>query len=148
LNIKNRVRCEFFSLPENVGFARSCAAAFASQLKCTLDDLEEVKLVVSEAVSNAVIHGYQNRAEGTIVLDLIIHENDVLEIAVEDFGIGMEDVERCMEPAFSTEPGRMGLGFSFMRSFADDLVVTSQPGQGTRVCMLKRFDQAAAQAMA
>jgi len=148
LNIRNRVRLEFFSLPENVGFARSCAAAFASQLQCTLDDLEEVKLVVSESVSNAVIHGYQEHSDGTIVMDLMVREDYALEIMVQDFGIGMTDVDKCMEPTYSTDTNRMGLGFSFMRSFADDLRVNSVPGQGTTVKMLKRFVTTAAQAMA
>ncbi|MGE5379832.1 MAG: anti-sigma F factor [Methylocystaceae bacterium] len=148
MNIRNRVRLEFFSLPENVGFARSCAAAFASQLQCTLDDLEEVKLVVSEAVSNAVIHGYQQHADGTIVMDLMVREDFALEIVIEDFGVGMDDVDKCMEPSYSTDANRMGLGFSFMRSFADELRVNSVPGQGTAVRMLKRFISATAQAMA
>jgi len=148
LNIRNRVRLEFFSLPENVGFARSCAAAFASQLQCTLDDMEEVRLVVSEAVSNAVIHGYQQHSDGTIVMDLMVREDMGLEIVIQDFGIGMTDVDKCMEPSYSTDANRMGLGFSFMRSFADDLRVTSVPDEGTTVKMLKRFISAQAQAMA
>ncbi|MGE5453906.1 MAG: anti-sigma F factor [Methylocystaceae bacterium] len=148
MNIRNRVRLEFFSLPENVGFARSCAAAFAAQLQCTLDDLEEVKLVVSEAVSNAVIHGYQQHSDGTIVMDLMVREDFALEIMVEDFGIGMDDVEKCMEAAYSSDANRMGLGFSFMRSFADDLQVSSVLAEGTTVRMVKRFITTAAQAMA
>ncbi|MCL6612114.1 MAG: anti-sigma F factor [Peptococcaceae bacterium] len=132
----NRMRVEFTSLPANVAFARVAAAAFASQLDFTLNDLEEIKVAVSEAVTNAIVHGYENSAGGTVVLAVEIRKN-TLKIVVEDTGKGIEDMEKALQPAYSTDPERMGLGFAFMQSFSDSLKVESKPNAGTRVTMTK-----------
>lgn len=139
MNVKNYVRFEFQSLPENISFARSCVAAFASQLDCTLDDIEEIKLVVSEAVSNSIIHGYDNNPHGKVVIAVSVLDNDTLEIIIEDYGKGIEDVEKAMEPTYSTDPSRMGLGFTFMKSFMDELEVISKIGEGTTVKLKRNF---------
>ncbi len=139
MNMKNYVRFEFPSLPENVSFARSCVGAFAAQLNCTLEEIEEIKLVVSEAVSNSIIHGYDNRPYEKVVVMATILENQIMEIMVEDYGRGMTNIEQAMEPSFSSDPARMGLGFSLMKSFMDELNVCSQPGQGTSVKMKRCF---------
>lgn len=145
MNMKNYVRFEFPSLPENVSFARSCVGAFAAQLNCTLEEIEEIKLVVSEAVSNSIIHGYDNRPHEKVVVMATILEQLTMEIMVEDYGKGIADIGQAMEPSFSSDPTRMGLGFSLMQSFMDELDICSEPGQGTSVKM-KRCFQANSQA--
>lgn len=139
MNLLNHMRLEFLSLPENISFARSCVAAFTTQLDCTLEDLEEIKLVVSEAVSNCIIHGYLNRPHEIITIIVSVYDNKVIEIMVEDRGRGIEDIERAMEPTYSTDPGRMGLGFTFMKSFMDEMEVSSRPGEGTTVRLKRAF---------
>jgi stage II sporulation protein AB (anti-sigma F factor) len=133
----NRAVIEFSSRAENVAFARVAVAAFVSQLDFTLSDLEEIKVAVSEAVSNAIVHGYGNDPNYMVRLELTI-SGDYMEIEVIDRGRGMEDVARAMEPAYSTDPERMGLGFAFMQSFMDKLSVESTPQKGTRVKMIRR----------
>ncbi|MHB8918405.1 MAG: anti-sigma F factor [Desulfocucumaceae bacterium] len=132
----NRMRVEFTSLPANVAFARVAAAAFASQLEFTLNDLEEIKVAVSEAVTNAIVHGYESSPDKTVSLSVEVSRN-TLVITVEDKGRGIEDVEKALQPSYSTDPERMGLGFAFMQQFSDSLKVDSGPGAGTRVTMTR-----------
>lgn len=139
MNVKNYIKVEFPSVPENVAFARSCVGAFATQIDCTLDDIEEIKLVVSEAVSNCIIHGYENDAYGKITLMVSIYDNNCLEIIIEDYGKGIADINQAMEPTYSTDPARMGLGFTFMKSFMDELEVNSSPGEGTSLKLSRHF---------
>ncbi|MBO8158690.1 anti-sigma F factor [Thermosyntropha sp.] len=148
MNVKNYVRFEFQSLPENISFARSCVGAFASQLDCTLDDIEEIKLVVSEAVSNSIIHGYENNPHEKVVIVVSIMDDNTLEIIIEDYGKGIEDIEKAMEPTYSTDPSRMGLGFTFMKSFMDEVDVISKPGKGTTVKLRRNFAAADKEAYA
>jgi len=126
-------------MPENVSFARLCVGAFASQLDCTLDDIEEIKLVVSEAVSNSIIHGYKNETDKEIEIIASITDNNMLEIIVKDHGVGIENVEKALEPAYSSDPARMGLGFTFMKSFMDELEVKSTLCEGTSVYLRRNF---------
>jgi stage II sporulation protein AB (anti-sigma F factor) len=135
--VKNWVRFEFPSVPENISFARACVAAFASQLDCTLEEIEELKLVISEAVSNSIIHGYGQRPDGVVILEIKLREEKTIDIVVEDKGCGIADVEHALQPAYSSVSDRMGLGFVFMQSFMEDLEVTSEVGVGTRVHMVK-----------
>lgn len=137
MSTRNWVRFQFASIPENVGFARTCAAAFVSQLDCTIEEIEEVKLVVSEAVSNSIIHGYENNRDNFVFVEIKLLANNAIEIMIEDQGRGIDDVDQALQPAYSSIPDRMGLGFVFMRSFSDELEVTSNVGQGTRVKMVK-----------
>ncbi len=139
MNVKNFVRFEFQSLPENISFARSCVGAFASQLDCSLDDIEEIKLVVSEAVSNSIIHGYDNKSDEKIVIMVSIMDNRTIEIIIDDNGKGIENVEQALEPTYSSNSSRMGLGFTFMKSFMDDMEVVSKPGEGTSVRLKRSF---------
>ncbi len=134
--IKNRALVEMSSLSENIGFARMSVATFASQLEFTLAEIEEIKVAVSEAVSNCIIHGYENRSDGIVVLDLTM-EDEKLIIQVEDHGIVIEDIETAMQPSFTTSEERMGLGMVFMKSFMNEFEVISTPNQGTRVKMTK-----------
>lgn len=139
MNIKNYVHFEFLSLPENVSFARSCVGAFASQLDCTLEEIEEIKLVVSEAVSNSIIHGYNKQTTQKIEIMVTIFENRTIEIIVEDHGKGIEDVAQALKPTYSSDPTRMGLGFTLMKSFMDDMEIKTELGVGTSVSLKRSF---------
>lgn len=133
---QNRMVLELSSLPANVGVARLAVGAFASALDFTLPELDEIKVAVSEAVTNCVIHAYPDQP-GTIRIEAEIARG-ALSVTVTDYGRGIGDVEQARQPAFSTDPERMGLGFAFMESFTDSLEVISQPGRGTTVRMEKR----------
>jgi stage II sporulation protein AB (anti-sigma F factor) len=139
MNVRNYFRLEFESLPENISFARSCVGAFAAQLDCTLEEIEEIKLVVSEAVSNSIIHGYDNQPGNKIELSVYNIDYGILEIIVDYFGKGIEDIPKALEPSYSSEPSRMGLGFTFMKSFMDEMVVISKPNEGTSVRLKRSF---------
>lgn len=143
MQLINRMSIQFSSLPENVAFARVAVAAFASQLDFTLSDLDEMKVAVSEAVTNSIIHGYRDRKGEMVQVDVNLYKA-ALEIIVADSGAGIKDVARAMTPAYSTDPERMGLGFAFMQSFTDKLEVDSAPGKGTRVRMFKQLNSPAA----
>ena len=132
----NCMNVEFLSISDNIAFARVVVAAFVAQLDITLNELDELKVAISEAVTNAIIHAYAGEKNGRIRIEAMLYEQ-AMEIIVEDTGLGIEDVEQAMQPDFSSKPDRMGLGFSFMQSFTDTLEVHSVPGQGTRVKMLK-----------
>ena len=127
------------SLSKNEEFARVVVAVFASRLDPTLEELDDIKTAVSEAVTNAVIHGYQN-GEGVIELTASA-EGKILTVTVKDTGVGIADVEKAMEPMFTTAPegDRSGMGFSFMEAFMDDVQVVSAPGEGTTVTMRKKI---------
>lgn len=135
---KNEIKMTFPSNSENVGIARITAAAFAAQLDLTLNDIEEIKVAVSEAISNAVIHGYGNQP-GLIEFTMTLDEG-VLEFIIVDHGKGIEDIALARQPSYSSEPERMGLGFVFMESFMDELRVESEVGKGTTVHMVKKTD--------
>lgn len=133
----NQMKLEFLSMPVNVAFARATVAAFASQLDFTLTDLEEIRVAVSEAVENSIIHAYENDPDRFVRVYAAL-TMDVLEIRVEDDGLGIKDINKSLQPAFSTDEERLGLGFVFMQSFMDSFQVDSAPGHGTVVMMSKR----------
>ncbi|MDO4292602.1 MAG: anti-sigma F factor [Eubacteriales bacterium] len=135
----NHMNVEFEALPENEGFARVAAAAFVTYLNPTMEEISDIKTAVSEAVTNAVIHAY-GEAGGRVVLRAFL-EGTLLRLEVEDFGRGIEDVEKAMEPLFTTRPDleRSGMGFAFMEAFMDGLEVESVPGKGTKVTMEKKL---------
>lgn len=139
MDAQNWLRVEFLSVPENVALARVCVASFASHLEFTLAEIEEIKVAISEAVSNCVVHAYPN-GRGPIRINARIADG-LLEVEIEDEGKGIEDVSLAMKPSFSTDPERMGLGFVFMESFMDSTEVVSEVGRGTRVRMTKRPSQ-------
>lgn len=136
----NQLTLKFTSLAENVSIARMLIASVAAQLDLSLNDIEELKVVVSEAVSNAIIHGYHNDPSQIVNLTLEI-DSESLKITVKDTGCGIPDIEQAMQPAYSTDPERMGLGFVFMQSFMDDLQVESAVDEGTTVTMVKYLDR-------
>lgn len=138
--ILNECRLSFPSLSVNEGFARSAAAAFAAQFDPTVQEIGEIKTAVSEAVTNAIVHGYRDTV-GDVELILRRLSDGTLYISVKDKGAGIADIEQAMTPLFTTAPDeeRSGLGFSVMESFMDKLRVKSAVGKGTTVRMEKRL---------
>ncbi len=128
----------FNSISENEGFARMVVMAFMTCLDPTLEEIADVKTAVSEAVTNAIIHGYNNKDDGKIKMECKIRDNH-LHIEVSDQGVGIENIEKAMEPLFTSKPEweRSGMGFAFMEAFMDELDVISSPGKGTKVKMVK-----------
>lgn len=133
----NRVAVELAAIPENVGVARLLAAMVAAQAEFTVAEVDEVKLAVSEAVTNAIVHGYQGDGSRAVLMEITLTDG-LLQIVVADDGRGIEDVALAMQPAVSSDPERMGLGFCFMETHMDQLEVESEAGKGTRVVMRKR----------
>lgn len=155
-SLKNEMALEFDAISSNESFARVAVAAFVAPLNPTVEEMADIKTAVSEAVTNAIIHGYENVygygkhgenkpvllkiKEGKVYIRCRI-ERDILHIEIEDKGIGIENVERAMEPLFTTKPEleRSGMGFAFMEAFMDDLEVESVPMRGTIIRMQKRL---------
>ena len=135
----NEVTLEFPSRSSNEGFARSAVACFAAQLDPTLNELEDIKTSVSEAVTNAIVHAYPDDL-GKVLLKVRICPGNVLEITGRDHGRGIPDVEKARQPMFTTGGAeRSGMGFTIMESFMDQLSVRSAAGKGTTVVMKKRL---------
>lgn len=134
-----RMKMEIESRSENEEFARVAAAVFISRMDPTLEEIDDIKTAVSEAVTNAVIHGYQN-GEGIIYIEILI-EGRELTIIISDQGIGIENVKRAMEPMYTSDKTgeRSGMGFSFMEAFMDQVEVESEQGNGTTVKMKKKI---------
>ena len=136
---KNEMTLEFESKSQNESFARTVVAAFATQLDPTIEELADIKTAVSEAVTNSIIHGYVNTI-GKIVMHCVICGNELM-VEIRDEGAGIENIEKAMEPLYTTRPEleRSGMGFSFMEAFMDDLEVESEAGRGTLVRMRKKL---------
>ena len=135
----NEMSITFPALSKNEAFARSVAAAFAVQLDPTIEELTDVRTAVSEAVTNAIIHGYSSRG-GTVRMDCYT-DGDMITIIVTDYGKGIADIEQAMQPFFTTlaSEERSGMGFTVMQTFMDEVEVNSRPGGGTVVKMKKRL---------
>lgn len=137
MNSRNYIKLEFPSRSSNEAFARTAAMAFAAQLDPTMEELEDIKTAVSEAVTNCIVHAYPDEP-GRISLRMRILADDVLEISVRDWGRGIEDIPQAMTPLYTTGgEERSGMGFTIMDSFMDRLRVRSVPGKGTCVTMLR-----------
>ena len=138
---REEMRLEMASRSENEEFARVVVAVFLSRLNPTLEEVDDVKTAVSEAVTNAVIHGYGG-GEGTIFIRAAV-EGREFSVEIEDRGAGIGDVEKAMEPMYTSDPSgeRSGMGFSFMEAFMDGVEVRSALGQGTSVRMKKRIGE-------
>ena len=132
MKAENSAKIQFDSLSANEAFARGAAAAF----------LADIKTAVSEAVTNCIVHAYPD-AIGPVTLSIAVYPERLVKITVTDKGIGIPDVEKAMEPLFTTgnPEERSGLGFAVMQSFMDKVKVSSQPGKGTRVVLTKRLDE-------
>jgi stage II sporulation protein AB (anti-sigma F factor) len=138
--MKNEMSLQFRALSQNESFARVTVAAFIAQLDPTMDELTEIKTVVSEAVTNAIIHGYDNDANGIVYISVAIEDN-VIDLSIQDRGIGIIDVEEARQPLFTTKPEleRSGMGFTIMENFMDEVEVLTQPGSGTEVRLRKHL---------
>lgn len=135
------IRFEFDSKSENEAMARVVIAAYLLQEDPTVEEMADVKTAVSEAVTNCIIHGYDDE-EGIIRMEADIKEH-CLSVEITDYGKGIADIEKAMEPLFTTKPDkeRVGMGFAFMEAFMDELLVESEVGKGTKVIMRKRVNQ-------
>ena len=135
----NYITLEFLSRSSNEGFARTAVACFAAQMDPTLGELEDIKTAVSEAVTNAIVHGYPNTL-GKVTVKAKICEGNVLEVSVKDRGRGIPDVEKARQPMFTTGgEERSGMGLTIMESFMDHISVKSAPGKGTTVTLRKKL---------
>lgn len=136
---KNSMRLEFPNISDNERFARTVAAAFVLELDPTLDQISEIKTAVSEAVTNAIIHGY-DKEDGTVVMEGNIRGGEA-EFIISDSGVGIPDIRRAREPLFTGKPEmeRSGMGFTIMETFMDSVEVESEVGKGTRIIMSKRL---------
>ena len=137
----NKMSIEFVSKSQNEGFARVAVAAFVAQLDPTIDEISDVKTAVSEAVTNSIIHGYENKEDGIVRIEAEINKNEVT-IVIIDKGIGIDDINQAMEPLYTSRPDleRSGMGFTVMETFMDELRVESQKGNGTKVVIKKKFN--------
>lgn len=137
----NFMKLSFAARSENEGFARVAVAAFVAQLDPTLEQLDEIKTVVSEAVTNAIIHGYDHRTDGVVTLEASI-DGDLLALSISDEGRGIEDLEMARQPLFTSRPEleRSGMGFTIMENFMDEFEAESVPGGGTKLMMKKRIE--------
>ena len=136
---ENYVSLEFPSQSANEGFARAAAACFAAQLDPTLEEVNDIKTAVSEAVTNAIVHAYPDTI-GKVIVKLRIRPEHMLEIVVKDWGVGIADVAQARTPLFTTGgEERSGMGFTIMESFMDTLKVRSAPGKGTTVTMGRKI---------
>ncbi|MBQ2288024.1 MAG: anti-sigma F factor [Lachnospiraceae bacterium] len=135
--MKNEIKVIFGTDSANEQFARMVISAFTMRLDPTLEELADMKTAVSEAVTNSIIHGYEEQ-DGIIEMRCRIEEREVY-IEVIDFGVGIENIEKAMEPMYTTraELNRSGMGFAFMEAFMDELKVESEPGKGTHIFMKK-----------
>ena len=138
MKVLNEMKLGFLSRSVNEGFARVAVSAFAAQLDPTVEELGELRTAVSEAVTNAVVHAYEDRL-GPVSVRARILEGNIVEVCVGDRGRGIEDIERARAPMFTTcsTGERSGMGFTIMESFCDSVRVRSAPGKGTRVTMRK-----------
>lgn len=139
----NSVKLQFLSVSGNEQFARTTAAAFASQMNPSIEDLSDIRVSVSEAVKNAIVHGYDCRPDKTVTMWMEI-KDDVLEIVVSDTGRGIHDLESAQKPFYTSKPELelSGMGFSVMHAFMDEVDVESTCGVGTAVTMRKRIRRA------
>lgn len=137
MSLVNKMQITFPSRSVNESFARVSTAAFISQLDPTLEEISDIKTIVSEAVTNSIVHGYADR-DGEIIISVYIYENRRVRITVKDKGIGISDIKQAMEACFTTgSEDRAGMGFTIMQTFSDKLKVRSVPGKGTVVTMEK-----------
>lgn len=137
----NKMNLNFLSISENEAFARNVIAAFALGVNPTLSEISDVKTAVSEAVTNAIVHGYPDSV-GSIDIEAELTDN-VLHIIIKDYGVGISNLSEVLEPFFTTKPDeeRSGMGFTIMKNFMDDVKVESKLNKGTVVQMTKTFNK-------
>ncbi len=141
MNINNKFSMTLLSRSSNESFARACVSAFAAQLDPTIEEINDIKTAVSEAVTNCIVHAYNNSI-GNIYITAELLDDNSIRIKIRDKGCGIEDVTKAMEPLYTTVGGeRAGLGFAVMQSFMDKIKVTSHSGRGTTVTMIKKISR-------
>ncbi len=142
--ITNQMEITFKALSINEGFARSCVAAFCVQSNPTLDELTDIKTAVSEAVTNSVVHAYPKKQSGDITIQVYLINNNTVKINIIDYGIGIRNFKKALEPFYTSKPGedRSGMGFTVMQSFMDGLTLTKNETGGLIVSMEKHFGRA------
>ncbi|WP_026689402.1 anti-sigma F factor [Alteribacter aurantiacus] len=140
--MRNIMKLAFSAISENESFARVTVGAFIAKLDPTMDELTEIKTVVSEAVTNAIIHGYPNEGNGMVKIEAELSD-DTVRILIEDEGVGMNNVEEARQPLYTSKPEleRSGMGFTIMENFMDDVVIRSEPMVGTTVRLTKRLSK-------
>lgn len=138
-NVINEMKISFISSAKNESFARQVVASFASQLDPTMEEINDIKTVVSEAVTNCVVHAYKDKI-GTIHIKSKIYDDSTIEIEIRDTGVGIENIEKALEPMYTTgDKERSGMGFTIMESFMDKLKVTSKINKGTKVTLTRKI---------
>lgn len=141
MKITNKFNMTLAAKSANEGFARACVAAFASQLDPTIEEVNDIKTAVSEAVTNCIVHAYRQEI-GKIYISADLTDSNTVRIKIRDTGCGIKDVEKAMEPLYTTAGGeRAGLGFAVMQSFMDSVKVRSTVGKGTTVQMVKKISR-------
>ncbi|UOQ85927.1 anti-sigma F factor [Gracilibacillus salinarum] len=138
--MNNAVELKFKSVSENEAFARVSVASFVSQLDPTMDELTEIKTVVSEAVTNAIIHGYEEDPDQFVYISCTLTDRS-LSLVIKDEGSGIDNIDLAKEPLYTSKPEleRSGMGFTIMENFMDKVEIISHPGEGTQVKMTKDF---------
>ena len=138
--MKQEMKLEIQSIPSNEAFARVVVAAFLTRLNPTMEEVADIKTAISEAVTNAILHGYNQDAVGMVHMRCEL-EGNLMTIVISDQGVGIENIEQAMEPLYTSKPEleRSGMGFSFMEAFMDEISVESELGRGTLVKMQKEI---------
>lgn len=141
MSYKNSMKLEFLSLSENESFARLAVASFCSNLGLTIEEVDDIKTAVSEAVTNAIVHGYDGK-EGIVKISVDVIKEEI-SISIVDEGVGIEDIDKALQPFFTTKEDkeRSGMGFTVMESFMDKMVVESTPNKGTTVILKKYLNK-------
>ncbi len=141
MKVNNKFNMTLDARSSNESFARACVSAFAAQLDPTIEEISDIKTAVSEAVTNCIVHAYKESV-GKIYISGELCENNIIRIKIRDKGCGIDNIEKAMEPLFTTVGGeRAGLGFAVMQSFMDNIKVTSKTGRGTSVTMIKKISR-------
>ncbi|MCM3163176.1 anti-sigma F factor [Metabacillus litoralis] len=143
--MRNEMNLQFSALSQNESFARVTVASFIAQLDPTMDELTEIKTVVSEAVTNAIIHGYDNDPSGIVYISVTL-EDGIVQLTIRDEGIGIADIEEARQPLYTTKPEleRSGMGFTIMENFMDEITVESSETRGTTVRLTKHLSKSKA----
>ncbi len=137
----NRMKLEFDAISRNEAFARQALSVFAASLDPTVEEISDLRVVISEAVTNCVVHAYRSKG-GRAVISASLYDDRSMRVKVRDFGCGIEDIEQCMQPLYTTDPSgeRGGMGFPIMRAMSEKFRVTSRPGKGTTLYIEFKFD--------
>lgn len=138
--MKNYMKLQFVSKSENESFARVAVASFISQIDPTLEEINDIKTVVSEAVTNSIIHGYEENPDGEITITVWLNDS-YIEISIEDNGRGIDNIDEAIQPLFTTKPEleRSGMGFTIMENMMDEMIIESKVGKGTKVILKKQL---------